>query len=117
MIKIKFLGAAKCVTGSCHMVTIDDINILFDCGLFQSHDESDYENEELKFDPKDINFVILSHSHVDHSGRIPLLYKKGYEGSVFCTKPTVDLSEVKIHILKTLRDKRKIWSRYSLYMK
>lgn len=93
MLKIKFLGAAKCVTGSCHMVTIEDINILFDCGLFQSHDESDYENEELKFDPKDIDFVILSHSHVDHSGRIPLLYKKGYEGRVICTKPTVDLSE------------------------
>lgn len=52
MLKIKFLGAAKCVTGSCHMVTIEDINILFDCGLFQSHDESDYENEELKFDPR-----------------------------------------------------------------
>lgn len=93
MVKIKFLGAAKCVTGSCHMVIIDDINILFDCGLFQGHDEGDYDNEELQFDPKDIDFVILSHSHVDHSGRIPLLFNRGFKGRVICTKPTVDLSE------------------------
>lgn len=93
MVKIKFLGADKCVTGSCHMVTIDDINILFDCGLFQGHDEGDYDNEDLQFDPKDIDFVILSHSHVDHSGRIPLLFKGGFSGKVICTKPTVDLSE------------------------
>ena len=91
--KVKFLGATKCVTGSCHMVTIDEVKILFDCGLFQSYDENQYDNEVFNFEPKDIDFVILSHSHVDHSGRIPLLFKRGFKGRVICTKPTVDLSE------------------------
>lgn len=93
MIKLKFFGATKCVTGSCHLVTIDEINVLFDCGLFQSQDEEDYNNEKFEFNPEDIDFVILSHSHVDHSGRIPLLFKQGFKGRVICTKPTVDLSE------------------------
>lgn len=91
--KIKFLGADKCVTGSCHMVTIDKVNLLFDCGLFQNHDEKEFDNERLEFEPKDIDFVILSHSHVDHGGRIPLLFRRGFEGRIICTKPTVDLSE------------------------
>lgn len=92
-LKIKFLGATKCVTGSCHLLSIDDTKILLDCGLFQSHDGDDFDNEVLNFNPEDIDFVILSHSHVDHSGRIPLLYKRGFRGKVICTKPTVDLCE------------------------
>jgi len=92
-LKIKFLGATKCVTGSCHLLTINDTKILLDCGLFQSHDSDEYDNEVFDFEPEDIDFVILSHSHVDHSGRIPLLFKRGFRGKIICTKPTVDLSE------------------------
>lgn len=92
-VKIRFLGAAKCVTGSCHMVSIEDVNILFDCGMFQSNDEEQYDNEKIEFEPENINFLVLSHSHVDHSGRIPFLFKKGFKGRVLCTKPTIDLCE------------------------
>lgn len=89
--KIKFLGAAGCVSGSCHLITIEDKKILLDCGLFQGKDAKDNENEKFHFNPKDIDAVILSHAHMDHSGRIPLLYKLGFRGPVICTNGTKDL--------------------------
>ncbi|MEG1255973.1 MBL fold metallo-hydrolase [Clostridium sp.] len=91
--KLKFLGATKCVTGSCHLLTANNKNILLDCGLFQSHDLDKYDNDIFNFNPRDIDYVVLSHSHVDHSGRIPLLFKRGFEGKVICTNPTKDLCE------------------------
>ncbi len=92
--KIEFIGAAECVTGSCHKLTVMGKNILLDCGLFQGSDDEEGKNESFPFEPKDIDYVILSHSHIDHSGRIPLLYKKGYQGQVYCTKATKALSDV-----------------------
>ncbi|MFX0548836.1 MBL fold metallo-hydrolase RNA specificity domain-containing protein [Hathewaya histolytica] len=92
--KIKFFGAAKRVTGSCHMLIINDRKVLLDCGLLQGKDESELENQRFNFNPKEIEFVILSHAHIDHSGRIPLLYKQGFKGMVLCTKPTRDLCTV-----------------------
>ena len=89
--KIKFLGATGCVTGSCHLLSIEDKKILLDCGLFQGKDAKDNENEVFDFNPKEINVVILSHAHMDHSGRIPLLYKLGFRGRVICTNATKDL--------------------------
>ena len=77
--KIEFMGAAECVTGSCHKLTIMGKNILLDCGLFQGNDEEEGKNENFPFQGEDIDYVILSHSHIDHSGRIPLLYKRGYK--------------------------------------
>lgn len=93
-VKIKFFGAAKRVTGSCHMLIINGRKILLDCGLLQGNDESDVGNENFNFNPKEIEFVILSHAHIDHSGRIPLLYKRGFKGTVLCTKATKDLCSV-----------------------
>lgn len=92
--KVKFLGAAECVTGSCHLLTINNYKILLDCGLYQGGDGKENSNEELEFNPEEIDVVILSHAHMDHSGRIPLLYKKGYKGKVLCTKGTADLSNI-----------------------
>ncbi len=74
--KIEFYGAAKCVTGSCHILKVNDKNVLLDCGLFQGRDEKERGNDEFPFDARKIDYVILSHAHIDHSGRIPLLYKK-----------------------------------------
>lgn len=90
--EIKFLGATECITGSCHLLMVCGKKILLDCGLFQGRDEKVYSNDEFDFNPREIDCVILSHCHVDHSGRIPLLYKRGFEGKVFCTKPTVELT-------------------------
>ncbi|MHB1697281.1 MAG: MBL fold metallo-hydrolase RNA specificity domain-containing protein [bacterium] len=92
---IKSFGAAKNVTGSCHLL-IDDkdgINIMVDCGLFQ---EREFENKNYVFDfkPENIDYLILTHAHIDHCGRIPFLIKKGFKGRILCTKPTYQLAKV-----------------------
>ncbi|KPJ79108.1 MAG: exonuclease [Deltaproteobacteria bacterium SG8_13] len=86
---VTFYGAAREVTGSMHLLTTDTDRILFDCGMFQGRRrESEAKNRILPFDPKIVTNVILSHAHIDHSGRIPLLVKNGFAGRVFCTRPT-----------------------------
>ena len=92
--ELQFLGAAECVTGSCHMLKIRDKTILLDCGLYQGKDQDQGKNEKFQFNPKDIDLVILSHAHIDHSGRIPFLYKNGFKGEILCTKATMELCEV-----------------------
>lgn len=87
---IKFLGAVKGVTGSCHLIRFKDKRILLDCGLFQGKDEN-LNFEEFEVTPSEIDYIFLSHSHIDHSGRIPLLVKNGFKGSIYCSKPTYDL--------------------------
>lgn len=95
---MKFIshGAALEVTGTCHELQINGKRILLDCGLFQGKRvESAAKNATFTFDPsKDIDAVILSHAHMDHSGRVPLLWKKGYRGAVICTYATKDLAAV-----------------------
>ncbi len=88
-------GAAQEVTGTCHELQINGKRILLDCGLFQGHRvEAAQKNAQFTFSPTDIDAVVLSHAHMDHVGRIPLLYKCGYRGPVYCTYATVDLAEV-----------------------
>jgi metallo-beta-lactamase family protein len=92
--KIQFYGAAKTVTGSCHILTVKDKTILLDCGLYQGNKIEEEGNEKFAFNAKEIDYVILSHAHIDHSGRIPLLYKQGFTGVVICTDATKDLCSV-----------------------
>jgi len=91
--KIKFIGAAREVTGSKHLLTTNDgKRILLDCGMFQGKGmETDAMNRNLGFDASTIDHLILSHAHIDHSGLIPYLYKRGFRGSVICTNATRDL--------------------------
>lgn len=89
--KLEFYGAAGCVTGSCHILKIKDKTILLDCGMFQGKDEKERGNEKFIFNSQKIDYVLLSHAHIDHSGRIPLLYKQGFKGRVICTEATKDL--------------------------
>ncbi len=91
--KIQFCGAAGEVTGSKHLITFNGKKILLDCGMFQGRrKESDEKNTNLLFDPKDLDAVILSHAHMDHSGILPVLAKRGYDGPIYCTHATRDLS-------------------------
>lgn len=92
--KIEFGGAAGCVTGSCHMIKVSGRTILLDCGLYGGKDERERGNDIFNFNPKEVDYVILSHAHIDHSGRIPLLFKKGFKGEVICTEATKDLCSV-----------------------
>lgn len=94
--KIKFIGAAREVTGSKHLITLDSgKKILLDCGMFQGKGmETDSSNRNLGFDPKELDHIILSHAHIDHSGLIPYVYKLGFRGSVICTNATRDLCAI-----------------------
>ena len=92
--KIQFYGAAKTVTGSCHILHINGKTVLLDCGLYQGRDEKVIGNEEFDFIPKEVDYVILSHAHIDHSGRIPLLYKMGFKGEILSTEATKDLCSI-----------------------
>lgn len=87
--KITFLGADHEVTGSCHYLSACGKNILIDCGMEQGNDV--YENQELPIPAADVDYVFLTHAHIDHSGLIPLLYTNGFRGSVYTTKATTDL--------------------------
>ena len=94
--KIITHGAAQEVTGSCHEIQLNDgTRILLDCGLFQgSRQEAATKNIEFAFDPSKIDAMVLSHAHMDHVGRVPLLWKKGFKGPIHCTYATMDLAEV-----------------------
>ncbi len=94
--KIKFIGAAREVTGSKHLITLDNgKKILLDCGMFQGKGmETDSSNRNLGFDPKEIDHIILTHANIDHSGLIPYVYKLGFRGSVICTNATRDLCAI-----------------------
>ncbi len=90
---VTFYGAAREVTGSLHLLTTAKDRIVLDCGLFQGRRRESLEkNRVLPFDPQMIAGIILSHAHIDHSGRIPMVTKKGFNGRVFCTRATADAS-------------------------
>lgn len=94
--KIAFHGAARTVTGSKHLLTLKNgKKILLDCGMFQGlGKETDMLNRNFGFDPKDVDVMILSHAHIDHSGLIPRLVAEGFAGNIFCTPATKDLTTV-----------------------
>jgi len=94
--KIKFLGAAREVTGSKFLITTDSgRRLLLDCGMFQGKGlETDEMNRTLGFDPETIDHIILTHAHIDHSGLIPYMYRFGFRGSVICTNATRDLCSI-----------------------
>ena len=108
--KIKFLGAASSVTGSCHLITTDKRKVLLDCGLFQGSNGLDELNHEpFGFDPAELDFVLISHAHIDHSGRIPLLVKRGFQGKIYCTDATADLLDVMLRDSAYIQEKETEW--------
>ena len=90
--KLSFFGAAREVTGSCHCIEVNKKRILVDCGLHQGADNGFGQN--FPFHAGEIDFVIVTHAHIDHSGRLPLLVKQGFKGSIYATAPTCGLLEI-----------------------
>lgn len=92
--KLQFFGAAQTVTGSKHIITTDKgTKILLDCGLFQGIGTQEM-NQNFGFDPSEIDYMVLSHAHIDHTGLLPRLVKQGFKGPIFCTSATRDLAEI-----------------------
>lgn len=88
---VQFFGAVREVTGSMHLVRVQDESVLLDCGLIQGRrKESETRNATFPVSPRLIQNVLLSHAHIDHSGRLPLFVKKGFSGKIFCTRATAD---------------------------
>ncbi len=104
--KILFAGAAREVTGSRHLITFNGKKILLDCGMFQGkRKESDMKNKNFIFDPKEVDSVILSHSHIDHSGDLPILVNRGFKGPIYCTHATRDLSNYMLYDSAYIQEK------------
>ncbi|MEY3541706.1 MAG: hypothetical protein RLZZ204_518, partial [Bacteroidota bacterium] len=94
--KISFHGAARCVTGSKHLLTlVNGKKILLDCGMFQGMGkETDSLNRHWGFEPREVDVLVLSHAHIDHSGLIPKLVKDGFKGKIYATPATRELTAV-----------------------
>ncbi|SFE35211.1 metallo-beta-lactamase family protein [Peptostreptococcaceae bacterium pGA-8] len=108
--KIKFCGATGGVTGSCHLLTTLNHQILLDCGQFQGGKAQDALNyEPFQFEPSEVECVILSHAHIDHCGRLPLLMKRGFTGPIYCTSATADLLEVMLRDSGYIHEKEAEW--------
>lgn len=108
--KIKFCGASTGVTGSCHLLTSGEHKILLDCGQFQGGKAQDALNyEKFPFEPSEIECVVLSHAHIDHCGRLPLLTKRGFEGKIYCTDATADLLSVMLKDSAYIYEKETEW--------
>ena len=105
--KLVFFGAAHAVTGSCHCLEVNGKKILIDCGLQQGRDE--FDNRVLDFAPGDIDHVIVTHAHIDHSGRVPLLVKLGYTGQIHTTRLTARLMNIMLRDSAHIQESEAEW--------
>ncbi len=139
MSKIKLIsyGATEEVTGSCHLLQIDNFKILIDCGIFQGSKENYLKNwQDFNFNPADINAIILTHSHLDHCGRLPKLFKRNCQAKIYATPPTIELANLimednlkimsskikknnfaKLYSEKDLKKVKESWSKINYYQK
>lgn len=115
--EIKFFGAVGEVTGSCWMIIHQGKRVLFDCGLIQGAPQDEARNISFDFDPKSIEAVVLSHAHLDHSGRIPMLIKKGFKGPVYTHPATKDLCKIMLKDSGHLQEMDVKWDNIKLERK
>ena len=112
--KLTFLGASRQVTGSCFLVETDTFRFIVDCGMFQGGRTADELNRRFpRFDPEAIDFVLLTHAHIDHSGLLPRLFALGYRGPIHCTKATADLLGVLLPDSAFIQEKEAEWANYA----
>ncbi|MGR8980580.1 MAG: MBL fold metallo-hydrolase RNA specificity domain-containing protein [Gammaproteobacteria bacterium] len=108
--QIEFLGATREVTGSCFLLRVGEHRLLVECGLIQGSSQHERHNRDpFLFEPKDIDAVVLTHAHLDHSGRLPLLIKRGYTGQIYTHTATVDLCAIMLEDAGYLNEKEVQW--------
>ncbi len=111
--KLTFHGASREVTGSCFLVETEGLRFLVDCGMFQGGKAADLRNRQFpRFDPESIDFVLLTHAHIDHSGLLPRLVILGFRGPVYCTRATADLLGVLLPDSGFIQEKEAEWANY-----
>ena len=115
-VRLKFLGASGCVTGSKYLLESEGKSVLVDCGLFQGRKEIRKRNwEEPEFDPNKLDAIVLTHAHIDHTGYLPLVVKRGYKGPIYCTAATKDILELLLPDSAALQEEQaKYYSKHKL---
>lgn len=112
--KLTFHGASREVTGSCYLVETESLRFIVDCGMFQGGKTADAANRAFPtFDPESLDFVLLSHAHIDHSGLLPRLVALGFRGPIHCTSATRDLLEVMLPDSAYIQEKEAEWANYA----
>ncbi|PKG85165.1 MBL fold metallo-hydrolase [Colwellia sp. 75C3] len=107
---IKFFGATREVTGSCYLVQVNNKNILLECGMLQgSHENVRHNHDAFPFDVAELDAVIVSHAHLDHTGRLPMLMKEGFHGAIYTHNATVDLCEIMLVDSGYIHEKEARW--------
>lgn len=115
-IRARFLGAAGSVTGSRHLLEIDNFKLLIDCGLFQGLKELRLKNwDPFPIDPATIDAIIITHAHIDHTGYLPKLVKEGFEGPIYCTHATMELIKILLLDSAKLQEEEASWARKKGY--
>ncbi len=110
MATLTFFGAVEGVTGSCYLIRTDSVQVLLECGLYQGRAEEVRQNAQpFPFDPEELDAVILSHAHLDHSGRLPKLVSDGYRGKVYTTRATLELLEIMLKDAAFLNERDIEW--------
>ena len=93
--KVKFMGAARAVTGSCYIIETDKARFAVDCGMHQGSTEIEKRNWDVDiYEPAQIDFFLITHAHIDHSGLLPRLVQKGFRGPIYATEPTGELMKI-----------------------
>lgn len=111
--KLSFLGAAQEVTGSCYLLETAGLRFIVDCGMFHGGPSAEAANRAFpEFDPETLDFVLLTHAHIDHSGLLPRLVALGFRGPVYCTRATRDLLEVLLPDSAHIQEKEAEWANY-----
>ncbi|MBR6624994.1 MAG: MBL fold metallo-hydrolase [Mailhella sp.] len=108
--KISFLGAAQTVTGSCFVIQTEKARFAVDCGMFQGSSAFEERNfDTANYAPEELDFVLLTHAHIDHSGLLPRMVKHGFKGSIYCTAPTADLAAIMLEDSAHIQEMEQEW--------
>jgi len=117
-VRVRFLGADGTVTGSRHMIEVDNFKVLVDCGMFQGLKELRLKNREpFPVDPAEIDAVVITHAHIDHTGYLPKLVKEGFSGSIYTTDATLDLMKIMLMDSAKLQEEEARWAKKKGYSK